>query len=285
VKDGYPAAAMAFDLGEVSGVPVARRLMLAYDDLFSIESMNRRLRPFWRFRGREARDLLLAADREYGAIVSRCREFDAELLRDLEAVGGKPYARLCALAFPQAIAAHKLAVDVDGTPLFFPKENFSNGRISTVDVIYPESPMFFLFNPRLIRALLTPVLEYAAGPDWRFPFAPHDLGTYPLANGQVYGGGSRTEENQMPVEESGNMLLLMAALARVEGNADFSEKYWDQLRKWADYLLEKGFDPENQLCTDDFAGHLAHNTNLSVKSILALRAYGSLCEMTGRKRS
>jgi hypothetical protein len=54
------------------------------------------------------------------------------------------------------------------------------------------------------------------------------------------------------------------------------------LSRWAGYLKDKGLDPENQLSTDDFAGHLAHNANLSIKAILALDAYGVLCDMTGR---
>ncbi len=85
----------------------------------------------------------------------------------------------------------------------------------------------------------------------------------------------------MPVEESGNMILLAAALAKAEGNAEFSRRYWPLLSKWAQYLRAKGLDPDNQLSTDDFAGHLAHNTNLSLKAITALGAYGALAEKIG----
>jgi len=283
VEDGYPVAAVTLDLGTVGEKSVSRFLLLAYDDQFSIEYFYRKTRPFWRSRDWEASDLLEAAARNYEVLTQRCQTFDGELLADLEKVGGKKYAQLATLAYRQSLAAHKLVADIDGTPLFFPKENFSNGCISTVDVIYPESPMYLLFNTRLLRALLVPVLDYAKSPKWKFPFAPHDLGTYPKANGQVYGGGAKSEEDQMPVEESGNMLLMIAALAKVEGKLDFALKYWDLLKRWAEYLKEKGLDPENQLCTDDFAGHLAHNANLSAKAILALRAYAYLCEKTGKK--
>jgi hypothetical protein len=283
VSDGSPTAAAAFDLGSVGAVSVSRWLMLAYDDLFSIEYFYRKLRPYWRRGGWEAADLLEAAAADYGSLAERCRAFDEDLLADMTRAGGEKYAALAALAYRTSIAAHKLAADYDGTPLFFPKENFSNGCISTIDVIYPAAPMYLLLNRELVRAMLTPVFEYAKGPEWKFPFAPHDLGTYPKANGQVYGGGAKTEDNQMPVEESGNMLLLTAALVKLEGKPDYALKYWPLLQRWAAYLREKGLDPENQLCTDDFAGHLAHNANLSIKAILALRAYAYLCETAGKK--
>jgi len=140
------------------------------------------------------------------------------------------------------------------------KRTSGNGSIDTVDVTYPSAPFFFLFNPRLLkridanlrvrglRALAVAVRSAR----------PRHL---PLANGQTYGGGEKSQENQMPVEESGNMLIMTAALAKIDGNADYARQYWPLLTKWAEYLRDKGMDPENQLSTDDFAGHLAHNAN------------------------
>jgi len=277
------AAAVVFPTVQVSAEPVQRWLMLAYDDLYSIQYMKKNLRPYWRRNGWEAADLLQAAAQDYESLQKRCAAFDAELMADLASAGGDNYAAICALAYRQCFAAGKFVADDNGQPLQFCKENHSNGCIGTSDVFYPMSPQFLLFGPTLAKSFLVPFMNYTASERWRFPFAPHDLGQYPHANGQRYGGGELTEENQMPVEETGNLLLLMAAIAQMEGNADFAALYWVQIEQWAEYLKAKGFDPENQLCTDDFAGHLAHNVNLSAKAICALGAFARLCDLRGEK--
>ena len=282
-NEASPTLAFAFDLGKVTAEPVTRMLMLAYDDEYSITYFRQNLRPYWRRNGADAAQLLKSSAREYASLQDRCQKFDTELLADATKVGGEKYAQLVALAYRQALAAHKLVADSNGQPLLFSKENFSNGCIATVDITYPGDPLFLLLSPTLAKATLAHVLTYSGSDRWKFPFAPHDIGTYPIANGQAYGGGERTEDNQMPVEETGNILLLLGAIARIEGNADFASQYWPQLQAWAQYLEAKGFDPENQLCTDDFAGHLAHNVNLSAKAISALASYGILCEYRGEQ--
>jgi len=281
VAAGDVAASFTFESIRVADRPVTRWLMLAYDDLYSIQYMKQDLRPYWRRNGWNATTLLRASWEQYEELSNRCAAFDRELMADLVRVGGEQYAALAALAYRQCFAAGKFVADAHGQPLQFCKENHSNGCIATSDVFYPMSPQFLLFGPSLTKSFIVPFMNYAASERWRFPFAPHDLGQYPHANGQRYGGGERSEENQMPVEESGNLLILFAAVAQMEGTADFAKLYWPQLQQWAEYLKEKGFDPENQLCTDDFAGHLAHNVNLSAKAICALASFAKLCRMRG----
>lgn len=276
-----PTLNLALPLGQVGTTVASRHVLLAYDDRYSVEYMQQKLLPYWRKDFAEFGPMLQAAERDYFPLVTRAEQYDSELEHDLVQAGGKEYAAIAVLAFRQAIAAHKLVEDAAGVPFFMPKENFSNGSISTVDVLYPSAPMFLFLNPKLVEAQLEPVARYAETSRWKFPFAPHDLGVYPLANGQLYGGGEVTEDDQMPVEESGNMILMFAALAHAEHDTKFAARYWPLITKWADYLLDKGFDPENQLCTDDFAGHLAHNTNLSIKAIEALAAYAQLADKLG----
>lgn len=270
-----PLLSVSDDLGTVSANPAEGYIMLGYDDIKSIQYFGDNLDPWWREGDVDMNDILTAAKDEYDAVMDACMSFDKQLWNDAVDAGGEKYADLCVLAYRQSVAAHKLVKDTNGDILFLSKENFSNGSIGTVDVTYPSAPLFLQYNPDLLKGMLNPIFYYTESGKWNKPFAAHDVGTYPIANGQTYGG-------DMPVEESGNMLIMTAAIADAEGDASYAGEHWDALTTWADYLLEKGLDPENQLCTDDFAGHFAHNANLSVKAIMGIASYGRLAEMLGK---
>ena len=91
--------------------------------------------------------------------------------------------------------------------------------------------------------------------------------------------------DRMPVEESGNMLIMLAALAKVEGNANLAKQYWPMLTKWADYLVKEGLDPQNQLCSADMFGHMPRASNLALKAIIGIGGYAQLCEMARQTRN
>ena len=286
LANAAPVAALAFEIGKVGAQPVSRTLMVAYDDEYSIDWMGRNLRPYWRRNGMDALGLLSVAAKDYQSLNTRSIAFDNELMNDLRTVGGEKYARICALAHREALAAQKIVADANGAPLSISKENNSNGSAGTVDLMYPASPQMMLLSPTLLKATMEPILLYSSSARWPFDFAPHDMGTYPKATGMTYGGGENIPANgdvsgKMPVEESGNMLILLGALSEIEGNTTYADRYWPTITKWANFLISKGYDLDNQLSTDDFAGHLAHNVNLSGKSIEALGAYAKMAQMRG----
>lgn len=274
------SSALAFceDLGAVTTTSEGF-MMIGYDDILSIQYFRENRPGYWRRHYKKGMlEAFKKAGDNYASIMRRCAAFDKKMLQDVEKVGGKEYAALCALAYRQSVSAHKLIEDKDGNLIFLSKENFSNGSIGTVDITYPSSPLFLIFNTELLKGMMRPIFYFSESGLWKKPFPSHDVGTYPQANGQTYGG-------DMPVEESGNMLILTTAISLIEGNAHFAKQHWETLTTWVEYLMKEGLDPENQLCTDDFAGHLAHNANLSIKAILGIAGYGKMAEMLGNNET
>lgn len=252
----------------------------AYDDIKSILYFEDQLTSYWNKDGKSITTAIREAFDDYEEVKAACDAFSLRLFADATRAGGEKYAELLELAYRSAIAAHKLVLDKKGDVLWVSKECHSNGCAATVDVSYPSIPLFLLYNPELVRGMMRPVFRFARSDMWAYDFAPHDVGTYPHLTCQVYSFG--TDEFQMPVEECGNMIVMAATEAIASGDASFAEENMDLLEQWVGYLIRHGRDPENQLCTDDFAGHLAHNCNLSLKAISGIAGLGLLYKMLGR---
>jgi hypothetical protein len=254
-------------------------LLVAYDEIKAIQYFKENLDPWWKLDPTMNMDKMLQlANTQYTNVIAKCNRFNKQIYNDALAAGGDNYAKLCITAYRQAVAAHNLVKSKqNGELLFLSKENFSNGSINTVDVTYPSAPLFLNYNPSLMKGMLNGIFYFSEKSGlYKQPYAAHDLGTYPLANGQTYPEG-------MPVEESGNMIILAGAIVKSEGNANYAAAHWATLTQWVQFLEKEGLDPVNQLCTDDFAGHLARNANLAIKAIVGIRSYAMMAEMLGKK--
>lgn len=282
-------------------------LLVGYDDTASINYFGKLLPAYYARNGKTIIEALREFHSREEEILRRCARFDRMLLSDARRLGGSNYAKIVSAAYRQSVAAHKLVADTNGDLLFISKENDSNGCAATVDVSYPSSPLYLLYCPELVRAMCRPIFYFAKLPVWRYDFAPHDVGRYPTLLGQVYGSKYRKKQHaegatvaplylypdtvdafdfktQMPVEESADMLLMLAAAGRADGDFALAAENLDLLRSWCGYLLREGEDPGEQLCTDDFAGHLARNTNLSAKAIMGVAAFSEILGALGERK-
>ena len=276
------------------------KLIIAYDDIASINYFGTLCKPYFTRTGQTIAAAAKNALIRFDDIMEKCDGWDERILQDAKATDTEGYEEIVSASWRQTWSAHKLIVTPSGAPALLSKENDSNGCIGTVDVSYPSIPTFLKYCPELVNAMCLPVLEFAELPVWEYDFAPHDVGRYPNATGQVY--ALKTNENtridrgethlpyymypagtdlydfyrQMPVEECGNMLIMMYAATHYGASEELCKKYRHHLDKWVQYLLEYGEDPGEQLCTDDFAGHLAHNVNLALKAVVGIAAYARI---------
>jgi glutaminase A-like protein/uncharacterized protein DUF5127/uncharacterized protein DUF4964 len=236
------------------------------------------LPPLWKSYWPTWQDMVAAFLGDFAASAARSSKLDARIERDAIQAGGKDYAALCALAFRQAYAGTEL-VSRNGEPWAFLKEISSDGNMQTIDVTYPAMPVFLYADPEYLGLLLAPILDYVENHGYPKVFAPHDLGShYPNADGHLNGTG----EEDMPVEESANMLIMATAyLQRVPHASAFATKHYKIFKQWADYLVANALDPDLQNQTDDFTGFIAHSVNLALKGIIGIGAMSRIAHMAG----
>ncbi|MDR0542333.1 MAG: DUF5127 domain-containing protein [Dysgonamonadaceae bacterium] len=249
------------------------KISLGYDNVYAIRYFGENIRPYWnRKENKTIEQVFRDANREYRSIAEKCNRLDYEIMAKATELGGKEYAGLCALAYRQTASSYKLVESSEKERMLFGID------MGVADMFFPASPLFLYFNTELVKALMNPVFYYSESGQWKKPYPAHDVGLYPLANGQGFGA-------DLPVEDAGNMLILAAAIATIEGNAGYAAKHWEMLSLWTRYLLETGVYPENQTTSDNFAPSYSQNTNLSVKAILGIASYGRLAAMLKQKES
>ncbi|KAK2768309.1 hypothetical protein FQN54_000162 [Arachnomyces sp. PD_36] len=195
-------------------------------------------------------------------------------------VAGQKYSDIVTLSTRQAYAGIDITIPHDSLDtddvLAFVKELSSDGNVNTIDVIFSAFPMYYVMDPEYIRLLLEPIMRYLKAGRWTHPYAIHDLGThYPHAIGH-----DDQKAEPMPVEESGNLLILAYAYTIASGNTEWAEQYMSVLQGYADYLVGVGLDLPKQLSTNDAAGPLVNETNLAIKSAVGLKAFAKLSGLT-----
>ncbi|MDE2127485.1 MAG: DUF4965 domain-containing protein [Armatimonadetes bacterium] len=284
INDHWPVFAWQYQLGMVGDrptSPVTMLLGLARDP--AVSYLGKPVPPLWKSYWPTWQAMAAFALSDARAAFSRAAVEDARVERDAMRAGGAHYAALCNLALRQAFGATEL-VGTRSDPWLLLKEISSDGNISTVDVVYPAFPAFLYTNPLLVRLLCEPLLDYAESGGWPKPFAEHDIGSsYPNANGHNDG-----REEDMPVEESANMLVLAAAYvdyAPGPSASRWAARHYKVLSEWADYEEANGLDPALQNQTDDFTGFIKSSSNLALKAILGVGAMGQIAKAAGHNRA
>ncbi|CAF0768566.1 unnamed protein product [Adineta ricciae] len=280
-NDQSPASAFIINFDQVTSQTVSNYLIFLYDDLYSMLYFEEWQVPCWRAEFDNNVTLLInEAISYYQSNMQDITDSNEMLITLLGNIGGDHYAILGSLVTRQITGAlsRTWSAKQNRSQLYM-KEISSDGDVSTVDVIFPSSPFFLWLHPEMLRDVLLPVLAYANNETdihYNLAWAPHHLGTWSVCD------ILSEEQEQMPMEESANMLLMLAGIVQKLAITDFLAPYWNVMEIWAQYLNSTLPDPGNQLCTDDFEGPSPHNCNLALKGILGLGAYSLLLNASGQ---
>jgi hypothetical protein len=289
INDDWPVLGFLRNLGTVTAAPSAPMVVcIGHVRQPAVSYLGTNLSPYWTTFWSSWQAMLAWFRSDLTAALQTCSATDTAVgqwagqqLGAGSAVA-QQYAAITSLALRQAFAGTELVVSPSGTPWAFLKEISSDGNVSTLDVLFPAFAAYLQLSPRYLQLLLAPIFDYVENHAYPKQWAPHDLGSsYPNAAGHLAGTG----EEDMPIEESGNILMMACAAASRMAPADamsYAQAHYPILHQWASYLLsvEPNY-PGTQNQTDDFTGVIAASVNLNLKGIVGLAVFSQLAGLAG----
>ncbi|KAF9790927.1 hypothetical protein BJ322DRAFT_417052 [Thelephora terrestris] len=285
IDDEWPIFAFAHDLGVVvtmNTTSVVYTIGYVRDvlaQLLNIPDVNSLRGPYYITRYPDVTDMVAALLDDFPNTLARATSFDDELTSDALNIipQDNDYSGILALSVRQVFGNIELTAGWNGTGydptdiMVFLDDGFTNA----VDTMYAAWPAILYTNPAIGKYLLEPVLAYQANNLLPGLFPIHDLGasTYPNVTGpssEVY-----------PVETCGDHLIMALSYTQKTSDNSLITNYQSLYDQFATYLSQNGLYMGSQFSSDSFAGQLANQTNLAVKSIIALQAASEIFQILG----
>ncbi|OJJ44210.1 hypothetical protein ASPZODRAFT_18402 [Penicilliopsis zonata CBS 506.65] len=280
ISNDWPVFGFANDLGSVNSTTASAlfSIGLTQDKAVQYERTSGvvSLPSLWTSYFSTELDALEFFHNDYSHAATLSTDFDSRVETDSLAAGGQDYLTITSLSARQALGATQLCGTQDEYYLFM-KEISSDGNVNTVDVIFPAHPFFLYANPEFLKLLLDPLFEIQESGLYPNTWSMHDIGSrYPNATGHNNG-----DDEPMPLEECGDMLIMTLAYALKAQDTNFLKQHYTLLKQWTSYLVADALYPSNQISTDDFAGSLANQTNLALKGMIGIEAMAVIANLTG----
>ncbi|KAG7096816.1 hypothetical protein E1B28_004225 [Marasmius oreades] len=286
ISNNWPVFGLAHDLGSVTSGSVLFTVGHVRDPAIQYivkgGALQDRSLFFWS-RFSTTGDLITSFINDFSGALSRANAFDSKVNNDATKISAD-YASIVSLSIRQSLGSIEITIAKNsdgswntGDVIVFMKEISSDGNTNTVDVIFPAWPIFLYTNPQLGKFLLEGILRYQASGLYPNKWCVHDIGSsYPHATGHNDG-----RDEAMPVEESGNMVIMALSYAQKTGDNSHLTTYRSLLAQFTDFLITDSLIPANQISTDDFAGPLANQTNLAIKGIIGIKAMSVIASRLG----
>ncbi|RPD75342.1 hypothetical protein L226DRAFT_534905 [Lentinus tigrinus ALCF2SS1-7] len=241
------------------------------------ETQNRR--PYFFSKYSDISSAIDAFTTDFSAAHDRAVALDQKIIGDAAKISSE-YVDLASLGARQTFGALDITVlsddkgNVDASDVkIFMKDVGTSLRVNPVERLYAAFPTYLYLNASFGGSLLAPLLESQDGLTGQ-QYAAQDLGTgYPLA---ILTPGTHSKG----IEQTGNMLIMMYAHARVSGDGTLLAQHYNLTKRWADYLVSNTLTFDDQASADGETK--ANMTNLALKGIISVKAMAEISRAVGK---